>query len=94
MIKAECHSDDYAVKVIFDATKWFEQASEKEINSLRDCDWGGDYPADEVAMFMAEHCNPLKEVFKYIELRYPIEHLGFECNVTEEEAEEWVNANK
>jgi len=49
MIRAEVHSDDYVRQVKFDATKWFESASDQEIINLINCDFGGDYPADSVA---------------------------------------------
>jgi hypothetical protein len=91
MIRAECHSDDFCVEVDFDATQWFEQASDDEIKALRDCDWGGDYPADEVAMFMAEHSQEVEDMFKYITLRHKLEHIGFECHVNPEDAERWLN---
>ena len=34
MIRAETHPDDHAREIEFDATKWFEQASDEEILAL------------------------------------------------------------
>jgi hypothetical protein len=93
MIKAECHSDDRAVEVSFDATPWFEQASQEDIESLKECGWGGDYPADDVAIFMAEHNGEIQDMFKYIEFRHKIEHIGFECHVDSEDAEKWIKSS-
>jgi hypothetical protein len=90
MIKAECHSDDRAIEIKFDATKWFEQASPKEIKDLKDSDWGFDYPSDEIAIFMADYDQDIKDMFKYIEVRHKFEHIGFECSVDEDDAEKWL----
>jgi len=94
MIKAECHSDDFAVEVSFDATEWFERATYKAILDLISCGWGGDYPSDDVAIFMADKNQEIAYMFKYVELRSKIEHLGFECHVDEDDATEWIKSNK
>ena len=59
MICAECHSDDHNVEVAFDATRWFEQATDKQIAELAAVGWGGEYPADAVAEFMTDKSNEL-----------------------------------
>ena len=94
-ITAECHSDDYAYEIDFDCLSWFEQASDQEITNLIKCGFGGDYPADEVALFyedtneeiatMMEACRATQD------LRNPI---GFECHVDEKQAREWIAANR
>ena len=89
-ITAEAHSDDRMFEVPFDATFWFQQASDQEILKLAKCDWGGDYPADHVAEFMADHFPYLASMFKYIIRR----DTGFECYVTGPEAMAWLKANK
>jgi hypothetical protein len=94
MINAECHSGDFAVEVNFDATKWFEQATDKAIVDLIDCGWGGDYPADDVAMFMADDNQTIEDMFKYLELRNPIDCFGFECNVNPDDAMTWLKNNR
>jgi len=52
-IQAECHSDDQVVKVSFYADPWFRQSPDQDIFELAKCGWGGDYPADRVALWMA-----------------------------------------
>lgn len=94
MINAECHSDDRAVEVSFDATPWFEQANEEQILSLARCEWRGDYPSDAVAHFMAEKNEAVAEMFTYLELRGRIETIGFECSVNQDEAMNWLKANR
>jgi len=89
MIQADAHSDDHVVEVQFDATPWFEQASEVQIADLIACGYGGDYPADAVAQYMADHHQGVKRLFDYLEV---IEHVGFECHVSQGDAEDWYNA--
>lgn len=94
MIKAECHSDDRAVEVAFDATPWFAQAEDGAILKLAACDWGGDYPADDVAMFMAGNVAEIATMFLYIDARQKIEDCGFECHVDPDSAIHWITINR
>ncbi len=94
MIRAECHSDDRKFEIDFDATPWFEQATPEQLRALRDCEWGGDYPADEVAQFMDGRHDGINSMFRYIEASNAAERscdrVGFECHVNEEDACEWL----
>ena len=95
-VPAECHSDDYLFECPFDATPWLAKASAEDIIALADCGWGGDYPADEVAITMAGKNKEIALMFKYIE-RYnkkSKEHIGFECHVQEKEAIAWLEKNR
>lgn len=98
MIKAQCWSDDRCVEVDFDATRWFKQATIKSIISLANCGWRGDYPADAVAEYMADHNKDIAEMYKYIEIRnksqIPDMMGGFECVVDEDDAMNWLTINK
>jgi len=102
MIVAECHSDDRNVEVAFDATPWFKQASNKDILDLAGCGWGGDYPADEVAEWMADRRSKagkrIAEMFKYLEIIHgdPAKKntQGFECHVDEDSARKWLAKNR
>lgn len=94
-IKAECHSDDRIYEVKFDAIKWFKQADPKDIYALAACDWGGDYPADEVASFMAEHSEDIGAMFDYIaKVAGTRRACGFECHVESEDAMKWLTKNR
>jgi len=94
MIRAEVHSDDHVIGRRFDATRWFEKATDEDITKLAHCGWGGDYPADNVAIFMAEHDEVVADVFKYLELlaNDPMKKdcHGFECHIDEEQARSWI----
>ncbi len=95
MIKAEAHSDDHTMQVRFDATPWFRTASVASIVALADCGWGGDYPADEVAIALADSNRELRRLFSYIELiandRSKKDVKGFECHISEKDAMVWLN---
>lgn len=93
MIKAECHSDDYEVEVSFDATPWFERASTGELFDLARCEYGGDYPADCIALYVAEEQSDegVKEMFAYLNrAHHRREPVGYECHVDPEDAEVWL----
>jgi len=89
MIRAEVHSDDRAYEIDFDATHYFEKASDREILELAATDWGGDYPGDEVARFF--NLNPkIVAMFEYLEKH----DMGFECHVNEKDAVKWLKEHR
>jgi len=99
MIKAECHSDDRNVEVSFDAVPWFKVASKEDIMELATCGWGGDYPADDVAIFMSDHEQPhIADMFKYLEIIHgdpsKKDAQGFECHVDRDDALVWLKTNR
>ena len=91
MIKAEIHTDDRKVEVTFDATPYFNQASDADIVALHDCGWGGDYPSDNVAIFCADINPEVAKLFNYLEI---VRDQGFECNVDEASAILWLKENR
>ncbi len=93
-IVAECHSDDRAAEVKFDATPWFRQASDDDIIALIECDWGYDRPADEVAVVSARWNNELRVFFEYIGARNRVDNCGFECAVYDQDAIAWLKVNR
>ncbi len=87
-ISAEVHTDDHTIKIYFDATQWFKQASKAEIAALIECGFGGDTPADEVAITSAKWFNEIDSVFNHVN---PLKDMGgFECNVDEDDARAWL----
>lgn len=95
-VPAEVHSDDRVCECPFDAAVWLKKASYKDIKALHDCDWGGDYPADQVAIDMAGKDDDIAFMFKYIEKKNKgvKEHIGFECHVQKPEALKWLDKNR
>jgi hypothetical protein len=95
-IPAEVHSDDHKVTATFDALQYFSQASDDDLVALVDCGFGGDYPADEVAQFMAEFDEGVARVFTYLsfEPEHFGEKVGFECHVDQSPALRWIKSNR
>jgi hypothetical protein len=95
MIKATIRSDDSVASVSFDATPWFEQASDQEIIDLARCGWGGDYAADEVSQFFSDSITA--QVFDYLDshpARETNSAIGHETHIDMDEAIEWVIENR
>jgi len=91
IIPAEAHTDDYKVKVEFDAIYWFQGASAYDIARLAACGWRGDYPADNVAELCANHDPEVQRVFDYLKIvNHPETTCGFECAVNAEAALAWL----
>jgi hypothetical protein len=66
MITTEVHTDDYVAEAKFDAEPWFQQATDKQILALAGCQFGGDYPADEVAQWFDGKHEEVSDVFRYL----------------------------
>ena len=98
MIKAQAHSDDYQVVIDFDATNWFETATDQEIVELIECEWGGDYPSDDIAKTLSETNKDLAQLFNYLDIIQddPAKKnvCGFECKVDELSAIEWMKKHR
>ncbi len=97
-IPAECHSDDRNIECNFDAVQWMKDASDECIVELAKCGWGGDYPADEVAICQADLDKKVAEMFRYLEIikgdRTKKDVCGFECHVDEDKALAWLKTNR
>jgi hypothetical protein len=95
-IKAEVHTDCRTAEAKFDATHWFEQATDNEILDLADCGWGGDFASDAVAEYYNDTASDpaVEEVFKVLHILRRKEDIGFECNVDETDALAWVKEHR
>jgi hypothetical protein len=97
MIRAEVQTDDDQFCATFDATPFFERATFEQLAALRDSGWGGDEPADAVALFMLERDDAVADLFRYLALDpvtddgFPV---GFECYVSESDVARWVQRNR
>jgi len=78
---AEVHTDDFAIELPFDAEFFFRTACDNDIRALIECDWRGDYPADEVAIQCAKENGDIDVV-----LEYGGDSIGYEVSVDEEKA--------
>lgn len=95
LVPAEVHSDDRAVECPFDAAPWLKKAPYKKIKALHECLWGGDYPADEVAIWQAGKDKEIKFMFDYIEHCKRVgKNVGFECRVQDVPTLKWLEKNR
>lgn len=96
-INAECHSDDRIVECKFDAAPWFAKATDAQIIALAKCGWGGDYPADDVALWMQDQDAEIVRMFDHINnmQRSGMKDApGFECHVDPGEALQWLRQHR
>jgi hypothetical protein len=95
-IKAEIHTDCRTAEANFDATHWFQQASDNEILDLADCGWGGGLAADDVAEYYNDRKSDLgvEEVFTALHILRRKQNIGFECNVDGEDALAWLKEHR
>jgi len=94
-VSAEAHSDDHKIELRFDATTWFEQATDEELSGLIAIKYGGDLESDRVAEFFEN--DQTKRLFDYLALKPTMgsdETVGFECNVDEVQAQAWLRKNR
>lgn len=93
-VRASVHTDDFACECDFDATPWLEQAKDSEIIALARIDFGGDYPADVVAMFFDGYDRDSNVavglLFRYVETS----GQGFECYVNGGDTIRWLRDNR
>lgn len=90
-VVATAWSDDKRVEVTFDAADWFAHASDDDIVELADDSWGCAYSADRVAQHFEE--TTTKPLFDYLDVAGPMadgDPVGFECDVSEEQALAWI----
>ena len=94
-VHAEAYTDDRRVHPKFDAARWFAQAGDDDILRLQGCGWGGDYPADAVAEYVAAHHQGVREVFDYAAiLQRSGADCGYECRVDRESAMAWLKLHR
>jgi len=92
MIKAITHSDDHVYDIEFDMIDWLKIASEEAIQDLRQCEYGGDYAADAIALYFEDFNREIKTMMSYVRSQT---QCGFECHVIDTEAlEEWIDKNR
>lgn len=94
-IRAEIWSDDHVFESNFNALPFFLSANDTYIRKLIECEWGGDYAADEVALSCKNDVG-VKSVFDYCDL-YWKQHrksIGFEVRVNSHDALAWLWENR
>jgi hypothetical protein len=95
-VLAEGHSDDWMHEVAFDAAPWFEQASDDELRALHEIGYRGDRAADEVLLYLEERVAEVGDLLDYCRRSqaHGRDGVGFECEVSEDEALRWLAAHR
>lgn len=100
LVPAHVATDDGLVKADFDAEDWFQNASDEDLFSLIDCEFGGDDIADDVARHF-EGCNSgVSAVLAHsahmadVQRNSRSDLSGFECHVDEAAAKLWIASNR
>lgn len=93
-VTAEVHSDDHAIRAVFDAAPILAQCSDRDIEALAAIDWGGDQEADDIAREARTSTPDVEAVFAYLatEPHMGGQRVGFECHLDMAEAEAWARA--
>lgn len=94
VIRAEMHDDEFRTSARFDATEWFEQASDKDILDLAEIDWREGPAADSIAEFFEGfHVgtpDTVDDVFRTVNVL----DTDYEVSVEPEGAIRWVEKNR
>lgn len=97
MIHALCYvGNNEQMQVDFDATPWFEQASNAQIEALFRIGCAGDVEADQVAMFVAD-LGMDAELCKLLHECQPQTHrnqLSFDVRINPRDASCWLRETK
>lgn len=92
VIPAEVHTDDYHVRVVFDAVPWFRESIDEELVGLAEIGWGGDVEADAIVRILEGEAGyePLRRLLAYCR---NTPQTGFEVHVSRQAALAWLKAN-
>lgn len=96
-IAADFYTDDRAVAFNFDAAAWASHADSEALKALCDCGFGGDYPSDAIADWMAAQGDEaFINGFRYLDARNSASRqtTGFEVHVNKKDFGEWLLANE
>ncbi len=94
---AEIHTDDRAFEVKFEATRYFEQASDEALKKLVYEGYGNCDSADLIGEWAADHNLKVAELFDYLGIlnrHRATGDVGYEVTVNSQEAREWIKANR
>src|SRR5690554_6427794 len=90
MIQTAARTDDWVLRVKFDATPYFEAADEAQLRALADHDWKGKEPVTDIVTALAPHTPRLRHLLDYAKKK----GIRFVCIVNRADAEEWIKENR
>ena len=96
-IWAKAQSDDLMIQIGFDATEYIVNASIEELRGLKKCYWANDYQTDNVARHYRD--TTTKSLFDYLDFLSDEkisgkDICGYECQVNEDLARNWLEINR
>lgn len=95
-VPASGHSDDWVYDIEFDATRWFEQASDDELRALHGKAFCNAEAADVVLLFFENTGADVRQLLEYCRRTQAngADGVGFECIVDREAAMAWIAARR
>lgn len=94
VIRAEVHDDELRTSARFDATAWFEQASDKDILDLARVDWREGEAAYAIPVFFEGYDVGTPDTVDDVFAAVNILDTGYEVTVEPEDAIRWVERNR
>lgn len=99
-VHAVVKTDDGSNQAEFDASPWFEQASDDQIIKLANEGFENGYESDYVAQCCSDFDEDVKKFFEYheqineINEKHCRDAIGFDCQINRDDAEKWINENR
>jgi len=89
-VPMEVWSDDGHKRVhLEDISDYLLQASDQQLEALKECNWNCDYPVDDVVYHYEAALPGLRQIIKYAEAQ----EIGFGAEIETDAAEEWLAWN-
>ena len=96
---AEIHTDNRTFEVKFEATRYFEEASDSTLEALIRSGYRGSENSDAVGLWVADKDTRVKDLFDYLYVlnrnrHRATEDVGFEVVVDDRQARQWLKVNR
>lgn len=93
-VKAAFRTDDGAHAFDFDVSDFLATLTDDDLMDLRNCEWGGDYPADDAYYWYADKIDSPASRAAAAHLEAGSGQIGFEVHIDVDAAEAWVRADR
>jgi hypothetical protein len=100
-ILGRIQADDRGAMARFDATSWFEKATEEQVKQIAHEGWGHGYASDRIAYELEPMPDAVDKVFLYIEYAntqarkgWRANPVGYEVEINPESAAWWLARNR
>lgn len=100
-ILGRIQADDRGAMARFDATPWFEKATEEQVKQIAHEGWGHGYASDRIAYDLNPMPDAVDKVFFYLEYankqagkEWRANPVGYEVEINPESAAWWLARNR